>query len=138
MLGFDCFYRNLCDDAVLIDLALSEKRIILTRDRGILKHARVKNGLLIRSSLVDEQVREVLCRYRLYEKFRPLTRCTVCNGEVQMVDKENVLLQLQPRVVRYYDEFYQCQSCRKLYWKGSHYVHIARWVERIQRDFCRE
>lgn len=131
MLGFDCRYSNDCDDPELIRLALAEQRIILTRDRGILKHARVQNGLLIRSSDANDQVVEVLRRYRLAGDIKPLQRCPCCNGFLERVDKKSIRHHLLPKTSEYYDLFYRCCDCLKIFWKGSHYLRIARWIEEM-------
>ena len=46
LLGFDALYRTDYDDATIIRLSLDEQRIILTRDRGVLKHTAVTHGLM--------------------------------------------------------------------------------------------
>lgn len=131
MLGFDCRDRNDYADAQLIELALAEGLIILTRDRGLLKHARVDQGYLVVPDKVNEQVLDVLERYQLREKIRPLCRCPRCNGLLQLVAKSDVIGRLQPKTARYYQTFRQCRSCRQLYWQGSHYVKIERWIREL-------
>ena len=128
MLGFDCRYRNDYADPQIIELALAESLIILTRDRGILKHARVRQGYLVGSGKADEQVVEVLQRYRLSGKIRPMYRCPGCNGLLQPVAKAEIVHRLSPKTARYYQTFRQCSSCRQLYWQGSHYEKIDRWI----------
>ena len=128
MLGFDCRYRNDYTDPQVIELAQAEGLIILTRDRGILKHARVRQGYLVGSDQVDEQVLEVLDRYRLGRKICPLYRCPCCNGLLKSVAKEEIMHRLLPKTAQYYHDFRQCRSCRQLYWQGSHYLKIKRWI----------
>ncbi len=131
MLGFDCRYRNDYSDPQLIELALDEGRIILTRDRGVLKHSRVRQGYLIGSSRAEEQVREVLVRYRLHGQIRALRRCPQCNGLLEAVEKEKVLHRLQPKTALYYDLFQRCRDCDQLYWQGTHYEKIGRWIQQL-------
>ena len=134
LLGFDCCYRNQRDDAEIVRLALDQQRIILTRDRGILKQARIRHGLLIRSEQPHCQVQEVLQRYRLAGQIRPFRRCPSCNGLLLSVAKDAVRQRLLPRTARYYNDFHQCRSCRKLYWQGTHYRRIARWIAELQQS----
>jgi len=49
MAGFDTIYRNNLDDPEIIQIAEDENRIVLTRDRGILKNKRVKHGHFVES-----------------------------------------------------------------------------------------
>lgn len=131
ILGFDCRYRNDYSDSRLIELALAEGLIILTRDRGILKWARVRQGYLVGSCHVEEQVCEVLERYLLYGRLRPFCRCPQCNGLLEDVDKESIRHRLLPDTARYYQHFQRCGCCERLYWQGSHYATIVRWVARL-------
>ena len=59
-MGFDVLYKNDFDDDEIVRISLKEKRAILTKDRGILKRNEVTHGYWIRSTKVEEQVKEVL------------------------------------------------------------------------------
>jgi uncharacterized protein with PIN domain len=133
LLGFDCLYRNNYDDREIIRIALEQQRIVLTCDRGILKQSCVEHGLLIRSRQVEEQVDEVLNRYRLHKRIRPLQRCPLCNGLLQPVEKKKIVHLLLPKTVRYCKLFHQCRTCGKLYWQGAHYKKISYWIKQLQR-----
>src|SRR5262249_10957802 len=117
LLGFDTLYRNDYQDPDIVAIALREQRIILTRDRGLLKVRAVTHGYWMRSTAPQQQVREVLQRFDLQRLIRPLHRCLLCNGLVQAVEKQAVLSHLLPKTARYYHEFYQCSACLQLYWK---------------------
>jgi uncharacterized protein with PIN domain len=134
LLGFDTLYRNDYQDAEIIRLALKEKRIILTRDRGILKTGRVSHGFWIRSNQADSQIAEVLNRFQLYAQIKAFHRCTVCNGIVRRIDKETIRDRLLPRTVKYYDEFYRCTECDRIYWKGSHYRKMEVYIQRLSES----
>jgi uncharacterized protein with PIN domain len=129
LLGFDACYRNDFDDATIIAVAARDGRIILTRDRGILKHRRVSHGYLVRSACVERQLHEVMRRYDLYGRIRLWVRCMVCNGLTVRVDKAEVLDRLKPRTRQYYDDFHRCTGCDRLYWQGSHYTRITDWFD---------
>lgn len=133
LLGFDCRYRNDYSDPQIIEEALRGQLIILTRDRGILKHACVEQGYLIASQQVERQVTEVLERYRLYRQIRQFQRCPACNGLLVEVAKAQILMRLQPKTARYYHKFRCCQSCGQIYWQGSHYAKIENWIRRLRR-----
>ncbi len=130
LLGFDTMYRNDLDDPEIIEIAAEEGRIILTRDIGILKHSAVTHGYWLRSTDPEEQVREVLNRFDLYGQIRPFHRCINCNGLIEPVDKAEIQSRLQPRTQTYYDEFFRCTDCGRIYWKGSHY---RKMIDRIDR-----
>jgi uncharacterized protein with PIN domain len=43
----------------------------------------------------------------------------VCNGELAPVAKSEVLDRLEPKTRLYYEVFYRCGDCQKIYWEGS-------------------
>ena len=124
MLGFDTAYRNDYDDKTIADLASTENRIVLTRDAGLLKQKQIIWGYWLRSQMPELQLKEVVSRFKLEKKFAPFTRCLECNGQLEKVDKELVWEQLPPKTRLYFQEFYQCPQCKKVYWKGSHFERM--------------
>lgn len=128
LLGFDVAYRNLADDAELLATSLSENRILLTQDRGLLKHRKLTHGYLVRSPHWQEQVIEVLRRFDLVSRLDPFSRCANCNGRVVPVDKAAVESLLPPNVREGFQEFCQCETCGKVYWQGTHF-------DRLQGEF---
>lgn len=131
LLGFDCLYHNDYTDHEIMQVSRQQERIILTRDLGILKHRQIVHGYLVRSGQVDEQVREVLTRYRLYGQIKPWRRCLHCNGLLKPVTKASIQHQLELKTRLFYNEFDRCAMCGHIYWHGSHYEKMARWIETI-------
>lgn len=128
MLGFDSLYRNDYDDPEIVAIAVQEGRAILTRDLGIMKRRAVTHGYHVQSTKPQEQLDEVLTRYQLHEQIRPFHRCIVCNGLLHTVAKETVVDQLEAKTVLYYDDFFQCADCRKIYWRGSHFARMTSFI----------
>lgn len=131
MLGFDTLYRNDYDDPEIVAIAVQEGRTILTRDLGIMKRRAVTHGYHIQSTAPREQLYEVLTRYQLHDQINPFHRCMVCNGLLCNVTKEAVLAELEPKTIRYYDEFFQCANCRKIYWRGSHFARMTSFINEL-------
>lgn len=134
ILGFDCHYRNDYSDPQIIQLALAKELVILTRDRGILKHSCVSQGYLVGAERVEEQVTEVLRRYCLFDRIEALRRCPECNGLLEPVAKEQIIQRLPAKTACYYQDFQQCSVCRRIYWQGSHYVKLKSWVQQLRED----
>ncbi len=132
LLGFDTWYRYDCDDAELAAISDSEQRILLTRDRGLLKRSIVTYGYWVRAIEPMQQCREVLQRFALRSKVQPFRRCLRCNGVLVSVELDEVSARLPPKTRQYYDEFYLCQRCQQVYWKGSHYSDLQKLVEQLQ------
>ena len=130
-LGFDVVYRNTATDREVLETALAEQRIILTQDRGMLKLKKVTHGYLVRSPHIPEQVMEVLKRFDLLSCIDPFSRCTRCNGLIRVVDKADVWEELPRRTREYYHEFFRCEACGKVYWKGSHFSRMQAGVRKL-------
>ncbi|GET25172.1 Mut7-C RNAse domain-containing protein [Prolixibacter sp. NT017] len=129
MLGFDTLYRNRMDDDVIADIAEAENRIVLTRDLGILKYNRVKLGYWLRSQQSKKQLSEVIEHFGLIRAIRPFTRCMQCNGPMTEVPKEEVQERLETGTRRYFDRFYRCTDCGKVFWEGSHFDHMNLFID---------
>ena len=134
LLGFDTLHSNEYDDHELVAIAASEGRIVLTRDRDLLKHNAVTHGYWLRSTDPVEQAREVVRRFNLETLIDPFRRCLVCNGLLEPVEKREVLTQVPPRVAVEHDEFFRCISCQKLYWRGTHYPKLKKHIAAIVGD----
>jgi len=128
LMGFDAVYRNDYDDAAIISLSLAQSRIILTRDRGLLKHGDVTHGHWLRATDPRQQLSEVVKAFDLKGCSRPFTRCMMCNGLLDDVAKEAVIDRLPPLVRAHFDVFAQCRECDHVYWPGSHYARLRQLV----------
>lgn len=135
LLGIDSDYRNDFPDAEIMQRAFADNRIILTRDRGILKHRKVIHGYLVRSDHVDVQLGEVMQRFQLVEDVQPWSRCMACNGVLEPVEKNAIADRLEPKTRRYYEEFRRCTNCAQIYWQGSHFKKIKTWMAESGLDF---
>ena len=133
LLGFDAVWRNDIPDDELAAISTVEHRILLTRDRGLLKRAKVAHGYLVTETDRHRQVGEVLQRFDLAGAIAPFGRCLACNGLLEPVAKNEVEDRLPPRTRRDYDEFRRCTGCGRIYWQGSHYDRLAAVVEEIRR-----
>lgn len=132
--GFDTLYDNAYDDAEIVAVSIRERRAILTRDIGILKNGAVTHGYWVRSKEAQKQLAEVIRRFDLASSIRPFTRCLVCNGLIGPVEKRDIEHLLEARTIEYFDTFYRCGVCGKIYWRGSHFESMERFVERIKRE----
>ena len=134
LLGFDTLYRNDYDDETLASISSAEHRILLTRDRGLLKRSMVTHGYYVRRVDPQRQIVEVLHRFDLQRLTAPFRRCIRCNGLLRAVSKEEIGDRLQHHTYEYYDEFRMCDQCGKVYWKGSHYQRLLDFIESVAQD----
>jgi uncharacterized protein with PIN domain/sulfur carrier protein ThiS len=134
MLGLDSLYRNDFADEELARISSVEQRILLTRDRGLLKRSIVTYGYYVRETNPQRQLAEVARKFSLTQAIVPFRRCVHCNGLLKPVAKEAISDRLPARTKQYYDEFRICPDCGKIYWKGSHYERMQRLIEQIARQ----
>lgn len=127
-MGFDTLYRNNFSDTEIVEISNKEKRIILTRDKGLLMRNAVQRGYWVRNTGVRDQAFEIIRKFDFFTMIRPFKRCMECNGFIKPVSKESVINLIQPRTKMYYDEFFQCTGCLKVYWKGSHYGRMNQFI----------
>lgn len=132
LLGFDTWYRTDADDDHLVSVALSDQRILVTRDRELLMRRVITHGYCPRSDHADVQAAEVLDRFDLLDAIKPLSRCARCNGLLRPVAKDTVIEQLPPRTRIEHDRFVQCDGCGQVYWPGSHTVRIADFIANLR------
>lgn len=131
MLGFDSSYRNDFNDEELAEISVVEKRILLTRDRGLLKRDKVTHGFLIKTRDPKEQLLSVVRRFDLTSLIHPFSRCIACNGVLELVEKDKVAEQLEPKTKKYFDKFKCCSICHKIYWAGSHHERMVKLIDWI-------
>ncbi|WP_372454946.1 Mut7-C RNAse domain-containing protein [Streptomyces buecherae] len=135
LLGIDTAYENEdIGDAALATRSASERRVLLSRDRGLLRRRELWAGAYVYSDRPDEQLRDVLGRFAPH--LAPWTRCSACNGLLAEADKESVGEHIEHGTRRTYDVFAQCVSCRRVYWRGAHHARLEAIVEAALREFA--
>ena len=132
MMGLDVAYKNNFENAEIVQLSLKERRAILTKDKGILKRNDVTHGYWLRKNKVEEQVKEVLKRFDLKNEIKEFSRCIECNDLLKPVKKELIIYQLPVKVANTQNKFYECPSCKKIYWKGTHYQRMLTFIQSIK------
>ena len=115
-------------------ISSEQNRILLTRDRGVLKHSAVTHGYWLRETDSRRQTDEVVGRFDLARALRPFTRCMACNEPLRAASKAEVHGRVPPRIAESCDEFHECLGCRRVYWRGSHYRRMLRWIEQLAAD----
>ena len=134
MLGFDAEYGCSLTDTQLVEISTGDRRILLTRDRGLLKHVAITHGYWVRETNSRRQIAEVMRRFHLTRAVRPFTRCMACNGVLQPVSKEQARSLVLGHSLERYDEFHRCEGCGRIYWKGSHYARMRRRIKELASE----
>ena len=124
IMGYDATYEMDRHDDDIVKAAMPQGRIVLTRDRELA--ARMgEMGLNIHSDRLEEQLRQVWQAFGL-KPDQDLARCTVCNGELEPMEAEKAKDKVPEGVFLMNQEFFQCQSCGKVYWRGTHWLNIKK------------
>ncbi|MGA4839916.1 Mut7-C RNAse domain-containing protein [Streptomyces sp. G45] len=123
LLGVDAAYESLdIGDPALAARSAAERRVLLSRDRGLLRRRELWAGAYIYSDRPDDQLRDVLDRFA--PPLRPWTRCTACNGALRAARKEDVADRLEGGTRGTYDVFAECGACSRVYWRGAHHDRL--------------
>jgi uncharacterized protein with PIN domain/sulfur carrier protein ThiS len=130
MLGFDTAHDPRFGDRDIRQLAHEENRIVLTRDRDLLKCRDIARGYYVRAIKPEPQLQEVAARYRLAERARPFTRCLHCNLPLAPIEKQAIADRLPERVAELHQNFTHCAGCDRVYWPGSHYERMRAALEK--------
>ena len=125
--GFDTLYDNHWDDRTLSRLSRQEGRILLTRDRGLLMRSEVTHGYCVRSPHPPAQLSEVIARFDL--SLSPFSLCLVCNRALTALSRRRARERVPPEVALRYRRFRACPQCGRVYWRGSHWEHLKRYLE---------
>jgi uncharacterized protein with PIN domain len=131
MAGYDTLYDNHYRDDEIERIAREEGRVLLTRDRDLLKRRTVELGCYVHALDPSAQLRELFARLRLGAGMRPFSLCLHCNMPLRPVAKAAVRDRLPPRVADTHEEFTTCDSCSRVYWKGSHHARMQALLEGV-------
>ncbi len=128
VLGYDTVYWR-GDDAGLVRLAMTEDRLLLTRDTRLPRLLPAGQTLFIESDHYDEQLRQVIDR--LGGPPRLGRRCLRCNLPLETAEKAALCGQIPEFIWYRHDRFARCPGCLRIYWEGTHYARMMETLERV-------
>lgn len=131
MTGFDTLYDNTYEDGQIEALAAQQHRIVLTRDRDLLKRRSITHGCYIHALKPSEQIEEVFARLDLARSARPLTLCLDCNTTLQPLARAEAIGRVPPGVAQRQAAFSTCGHCRRVFWEGSHWQRMQALIARL-------
>jgi len=118
---------NAKEDTLLLNFAIQENRILLTRDTELAMRGK-ERAVLVKSDEVMEQVQQLIDRGLIVRRLL-MSRCSLCNT----VLREATLQEINGADYAPRDKngltFCWCEQCSKLYWNGSHGKHISDRIE---------
>ena len=136
LFGMDTAYTNNYDYQDLLQSALTENRTVLSRNRAFKKEPVA--FFHIEQEEWHGQLMDVFRHFHLRDQIDPFTRCLVCNGLLATVQKGSIASKLEPRTLEFYEDFWQCADCYRVYWKGAHYQRMISLIREIEEQLARD
>ncbi len=135
LLGFDCKYFATINHDQLLSIAKMENRILVTKDHNITNICKKQNISVIDLSNTDEigQIAEICKKTNLTKCKIDMddARCTICNGTIQPVEKEKISNRIPDKVAQNMQQFWICDSCNHIYWKGTHIRNLQKFIDEV-------
>lgn len=135
LLGFDSLFFSDIEDSKLTEIAKKDNRIVITKDSQLIQI--LKKHHVDTIEITTENEIEQIYQISLARKLGKFTidgdssRCTICNGELQGVKKNEIENKIPKGVFKLNNEFWMCKDCKKLYWEGTHIRNLQKFVSII-------
>ncbi len=129
MAGFDTLYRNDYRDSEIAAIAGRERRIVLTRDRDLLKQRGISHGCYVHALKPARQFAEIVARLDLARSFSPFTLCLECNTPLRTIEKKYIINSLPQSVNVRHEHFTVCDRCGRVFWEGSHWQRMRQLLD---------
>ncbi|WP_281951975.1 Mut7-C RNAse domain-containing protein [Nitrosophilus kaiyonis] len=130
LLGFDTLYFTNIEDNKIIEIAKNENRIVLTKDKILCERLK-KSCYLVKSKKPIEQIKEIAKHFDLKKYAKPFTRCIKDNALLEDIEKSKIEDKLPPKVKKFYNSFKICPKCHQIYWLGSHYEKMEKFIKEL-------
>ncbi len=132
IIGFDTLYYGKADKRDLVLRSLREDRVIVTRNSAMSRFTGVRL-LRLDTDFVEEQLERVLKGLNInVDRERLFSLCVVCNEKLEEADRESVKEQVAPYVFETQKAFMRCPACGRIYWKGTHWALVNRFLDKIK------
>lgn len=140
ILGHDVHYYKSRDDKELVEMAKSEKRVLLTRDHKLYHQALTQRieAVLVEARDRAEKLADLAKQFNIkLEVDLSVSRCPKCNTPIKAVSKEAVLNKIPEATSIYYNHFWKCPGCGQIYWQGAHWKRIEKTLEEAKRKLLK-
>jgi uncharacterized protein with PIN domain len=130
VLGYDTVYYRGEDPRQLTEMARQQRRTVLTRNTRLTPKEPGDDILTVEDDDPNLQLRSLIKRSVISrEQARPFTRCLLCNTLLKPIPKGDAQGKVPDYVLYHGKEFFQCQDCSRIYWRGSHHNNMQKWLE---------
>ncbi len=130
ILGYDTAIEK--DKRSIVIKSLKEEGIILTRDSKMSRFSGTRM-VKITSDFVEEQLAQVIKELHLkIDKDKLFSVCVICDERLIPVGKEEAKDKVPEYVYKSHDLFMKCPRCDKIYWQGSHWQLVQKFLDKIK------
>lgn len=130
-MGYDTVYYKDGSDSGLVQRALEEDRIILTKDTRLVERKLARKSFLIKSDTTWDQLKEVIEEFGLDTISKLFTRCIICNEKLLSASKDDVRGNVPIYTYLTHNEFSLCPNCRRIYWSGTHKDNMLNLISNL-------
>lgn len=135
LFGYNSLYSSSIEDDELLEITKRENRILITKDLLLAEKAK-KQDIRAVSITQDNEIEQF---FQINEKIHlgkcivggNNSRCSVCNGELSKIEKNNVLNKVPEGVFENLNDFWSCKKCGKIYWEGTHIKNLQRFTYKL-------
>ncbi len=132
--GYDAEYEYGIDDAVLVERARTQGRIVLSSDGPLFERRAIRDGE-VRALFVPRGLGKMeQLEFVLRELGLPLRgpRCMGCGGPLREIPKHLAAAEAPPLAFRNCEQFWRCERCGKLLWQGTHWRRITHRLGEVE------
>jgi uncharacterized protein len=134
ILGIKTEYINTGNDSDLIfKISKMEDAFLLTKSMKIMEKACFPNARLIISNDYKNQLKEIKDLLPLTIANNLFSLCSVCNIKLEPKDKTKVKGLVPDFIFENNNEFKVCNSCKRIYWEGTHIEKMKSVLKKILR-----
>jgi hypothetical protein len=136
MLGYDTVYYRGENAYPLIKLAREEDRVILTRNTKLIPKRPEDRIIRIGENKPPLQLRELIQKKVISLNEENLfSRCLLCNIPIEEIRREEAEGKVPDFIYYQEKKFFQCPTCQRIYWQGSHIENMKKKVEELFEQF---
>lgn len=134
ILGHAVFYDQALSDDQILSLAQAKNWILLTRDHELHQRAQHQSTLCLylKGHTISDKLVEIARQFSLsFHLDATVSRCALCGACLTQVDKTAIQTEIPPGTLSRFTVFWQCESCSKVYWQGSHWNRISQTLMHV-------
>ena len=135
-LGYNTLYRTEESVEDMLEISTKEERIVLSQARQVVALCKKRNiqALSMPTTNINDQLMKLKTNLNISFSIPPAEmRCSMCNGNLNRKDKDDIIESIPEGTAKFYDVFWQCSLCNKVFWMGSHWEEIKKIIENINK-----